>query len=45
MRDEDIAKLMDGVAESGALEAEAKPAVDPVVLARWSSNVRFGSSS
>jgi hypothetical protein len=25
MRDEDIAKLMDGVTKSGVLEAEAKP--------------------
>ena len=31
MRDEDIAKLMDGVAKSGVLEAEAKPGpVTPV---------------
>ncbi len=31
MRDEDVAKLMDGVTKSGVLEAEAKPGQLPLV--------------
>ena len=45
MRDEDIAKLMDGVTKSGVLEAEAKPDAIPgparMCSPPWSTNVRF----